>query len=406
MSAAPSRARAWLLPAPAMFALAYGGNHFTPLLHLYEHAGGYSPWQANLLLGMYVGGLVPGLLLAAALSDHRGRKPVLLAGTVIALLGSVLLAAGLHAFVVLCIGRVLAGLGVGVAMSVGTSWVKELSAAPFDPDAPASAGARRPSLTLTFGFGIGALITGSLAQWGPAPTVLPYLIHIAITAIGFVIALRAPESLPAERRASGSWLSDLRVPSAGHRRFTRVIIPAAPWVFAAAGVAYAVMPSVVEDQLGDGTTVYATALTVITLGVGAAAQNLVPWINRRTGGRALTTGLVLMVLGMAMAALSAELAIPAFSLAVAVVLGMAYGVLIVAGLILVQRIAYPQDLAGLTGVYYSITYTGFLLPTVLSALVPVMPYPVSLTVVTGLCLLSLLVVSRNLHRRYPEVTSG
>ncbi|MFP3468290.1 MFS transporter, partial [Leifsonia sp. SIMBA_070] len=69
-------------------------------------------------------------------------------------------------------------------------------------------------------------------------------------------------------RARGPWWKDLRVPAAGHRSFLRIVVPAAPWVFAAAGVAYAIMPSVVEHRLGEHATLYATALTVITLGVG------------------------------------------------------------------------------------------------------------------------------------------
>ncbi|MGO3885268.1 MAG: MFS transporter [Mycetocola sp.] len=390
--------RAWLLPAPALFCLAWGGNHFTPLLHLYEQSGGYSPWQANLLLGMYVGGLIPGLLLAAAISDAHGRKPVVIVGAIAALAGSAILAAGLQVFVLLCIGRVLAGLAVGVAMSVGTSWVKELSSAPFDLTAKPSAGARRPSLTLTLGFGLGAAVTGSLAQWGPVPTVLPYLVHMVLTLIALVFLLRAPESLPPERRATGAWWRDLRVPSAGHRRFVGVVLPAAPWVFAAAGVAYAVMPALVQDQLGQDTTIYATVLTVLTLGVGALVQNFVPWLNRVTGDRAIVIALVLMTAGMALAAYGSALKSPALSLLIAILLGTAYGILIVSGLIIVQRLATPQDLAGLTGVYYSITYTGFLLPTVLSALLPVVAYPVSLAVVTALCLLCLLVVARNVRR--------
>src|SRR5699024_5329812 len=45
----PHRGRPWLRVAPAMFLLAWGGNHFTPLVHLYEEDGGYAVWQANLL---------------------------------------------------------------------------------------------------------------------------------------------------------------------------------------------------------------------------------------------------------------------------------------------------------------------------------------------------------------------
>ena len=138
----------WLRVAPTGFVLAWGGNHFTPLLHVYETLGGYAPWQANLLLGMYVLGIVPGMLLAAALSDRYGRKPLTIAGLLAAMIASSLLAAGMGSFVVLCIGRVLAGIGVGVGMSVGSSWIKELSDPVHDRRprrSPARSGPRSPS---------------------------------------------------------------------------------------------------------------------------------------------------------------------------------------------------------------------------------------------------------------------
>lgn len=381
--------------------MAWGGNHFTPLLHMYETVGHYDVWQANLLLGMYVAGLVPGLLLASALSDRHGRKPLLFVGAFTAIAGSILLALGLDVFALLCIGRALAGVGVGVAMSVGTSWMKELSSARFDPAADATAGARRPSLTLTLGFGLGAAVTGVLAQWAPMPTVTPYALHAAlsIAALGFLAA--TPESLPRDERATGSLIRDLRVPSAGHRRFTRLIVPAAPWVFAAAGVAYAIMPAVVNSQLGEWATIYATVLTVLTLGTGAVVQTQVPRLNRWTRGRALPLGLLLMTLGMLLAVVAGLLANPILALAVAVLLGAAYGVCVVAGLIHVQAIATAQDLAGLTGVYYSLTYTGFLLPTLLAALLPIASYPLSLTVVAAVCAMCLIIVARESARLRP-----
>ncbi|SMX74291.1 MULTISPECIES: MFS transporter [Brevibacterium] len=385
--------RAWLRVVPAMFLLAWGGNHFTPLVHMYEEDGGYAVWQANLLLGMYVGGLIPGLLVASALSDRRGRKPILVAGMIAAIVGSVLLGLGFDLFWLLCVGRVLAGIGVGVAMSVGTSWIKELSSPPFDHKAGITAGARRPALTLTVGFAIGAAVTGCLAQWGPMPETIPYAVHGLLSVVALFIVFTAPETLTKERRSAQHWWRGLRIPLVGHRTFIRLIIPAAPWVFAAAGVAYAVMPALVQEELGEWTTLFATVLTVVTLGAGALVQNLVPRINRWTGGRALVVGLTLMTLGMGLAVVAALAADPIMAFVVAIVLGIAYGICVVAGLVIVQAIAEPKDLAGITGVYYSLAYSGFLLPTVLAALLPVMPYSISLGAVAVICLLSLSVVS-------------
>jgi MFS family permease len=381
-----------------MFLLAWGGNHFTPLVHLYEEDGGYAVWQANLLLGMYVGGLIPGLLVASALSDRHGRRPVLIAGSLAAIIGSVGLGLGFDLFWLLCAGRVLAGIGVGVAMSVGTSWIKELSAPPFDHGANITAGARRPALTLTLGFALGAAVTGCLAQWAPLPAVLPYAVHGLLNLVALLIVVTASESLPKHRRTDQHWWHGLRIPLIGHRTFVRLIMPAAPWVFGAAGVAYAVMPALVQDELGEWTTLYATVLTVVTLGAGALVQNLVPGINRVTGGRAIVVGLGLMSLGMALGVVAALAANAVLAFVVAIVLGLAYGICVVAGLIIVQAIAEPDDLAGITGVYYSLAYSGFLLPTVLAALLPVLDYSLSLAGVAAICLTCLGAVARAANR--------
>ena len=397
-----ARIPAWLAVAPTGFLLAWGGNHFTPLLHVYETVGGYAPWQANLLLGMYVAGLVPGMLLAAGLSDHHGRRPIAIAGLLAGALGSVVLAASMSSFVLLCAGRVLAGVGVGVGMSVCSTWIKELSCAPHDPRATPTAGARRSSMILTLGFALGAGVTGSLAQWAPLPGQLPFLVHLGLCLLAGIALLAAPESLPRELRARGALRDDLRVSSVRHPVFARIVLPAAPWVFAAAGVAYAILPATVEAQIGDSATIYATGLTVLTLGVGAIAQGTVGLIDRLTRGRALVVGLSGMSAGMILAAVAADLRRPVLVVGVAALLGASYGVCVVAGLVIAQSLASPRELAGITGVYYSLAYLGFLLPTILAALTPVLPYTGGLAIVAAVCVLCLAAVTWGLRRPQPR----
>lgn len=390
--------RPWVRIAPAVLLIAWGGNHFTPLLHFYEEHGDYAPWQVNFLLGTYVFGLVPGMMAAAAISDRRGRRPVLLGGVAISALGSIVVGVGEQSFALLGIGRALSGMAVGIAMAVGGSWMKELSSPPFEQDTPAGAGARRPALTLTLGFGLGAAVTGILAQWGPAPTHTPYVLHLVLTAGTTLLLLTAPEGRPESLPVAGRWWHDLRVPAARDRTFRRLVIPAAPWVFAAAGVAYAIMPSVAAPQLGERTTIFATVLTVLTLGAGTLVQPFVARIDARTRGRSLSIGLILMTTGMALAALAVGLGSPSLIVGVALVLGVAYGITVVSGLALVQRIATPSQLAGLTGVFYALTYIGFLLPAALAAMLPLATYTVSLTVVALLCATCLGAVIRGRRR--------
>ncbi|GAA3606078.1 hypothetical protein GCM10022223_22420 [Kineosporia mesophila] len=56
-----------------------GGNEFTPLVVMYR-AHGYSTVGVDTLPVAYVAGLVPGLLVASALSDRHGRRPVTIVG--------------------------------------------------------------------------------------------------------------------------------------------------------------------------------------------------------------------------------------------------------------------------------------------------------------------------------------
>jgi MFS family permease len=383
----PRTARAippWQHAAPALFVMAWGGNHFTPLLHMYETLGHYSTVTADLFLGFYVVGLVPGLLLAGALSDRYGRKPLVIIGVLGGIVASTLLGLGFSSEIIICLGRFLAGLSVGVAMSVGTAWLKELSSAPFDLIARPTAGARRPALTLTVGFGLGAGVSGVLAQWGPLPTLLPYAVHILLSLLVLPALLHAPETVRRGRVHQSLWL-DLRVPLAGHRRFRRVVLPTAPWVFGAAGIAYAMMPKLVEGRLGELNLAFATLLTVVTLGTGAIVQPQVSRLNSITRGRALLVGMGLMVAGVLSAVATSVILSPVLALVTGIVLGAAYGITVVAGLVEIQRIATPTDLAGIAGVYYSLTYAGFLLPVAFATLHDFASYPLMLSLLAAAC---------------------
>ncbi|MFI2609620.1 MFS transporter [Kitasatospora sp. NPDC018619] len=399
--AAPSgRGRPWLLAALAMLCCGWGGNQFTPLLLMYRHLGGYSEVTVDAFLGAYVLGLVPGLLVGGAASDRYGRRPLMIGAVAASLAASGVLCAGTAGELPIYAGRFLTGIAVGIAMAVGTSWVKELSQAPHDPAADPGAGARRASLALTLGFGLGAGAAGALAQWGPWPMVTPYLAHLLVTLPALFLLPKAVETRARSAVDRSLW-ADLKVPAAGHRRFLRVVLPMAPWVFGSAGVAYAVTPQLVGDRLGHWSLAYATLLTVLTLGTGALVQPFAKRLDSFSSARGVIVAMVLMACGMAVCAGDAALRSPLLGLGGAVFLGAAYGIGVVSGLLEIQRIVTPDDLAGITGVYYALCYSGFLLPAVLAAFSSLASYTVMLSVVTALALASLAVIVRASRRTAP-----
>ncbi|MCW1824401.1 MULTISPECIES: MFS transporter [Mycolicibacterium] len=381
---APDRVRhrlqPWLAVAIAVFCIGWGGNQFTPLLIAYAQHAGYTRVDVDILLGAYVLGLIPGLLIASTLSDRHGRRNVMAAGVISAALGSLIIAIGDYwGFPALFVGRLFSGAAVGIAMAVGSAWIAELSRPPFD-DASAGAGARRASICLSLGFGVGPLCAGLLTVYAPLPLVLTYLVHAALCVpVLWAVCNRTAETR--SRETSRPFLDGLKVPAAGHRRFLHVVVPMAPWIFGSAAIAYAVVPALVADQLGSWALLYTVGLTVLTLGCGVLIQPVARRLDDVSSSRAVVVSMALMALGIFAAVATAVTRSALLAPLVAMLLGSAYGIAIVSGLLEIQRISPPDELAGISGVYYSLAYLGFLLPAVLAALAHWVSYPVMLSVV-------------------------
>jgi MFS family permease len=373
-------------PAAALFAIGYGANQFSSLMVMYREQAHYSAVTVAAFFAVYAAGLIPGLLLGGPASDRWGRRRLLLPALVVSAPASGVLALGGVAAVsqpALYTGRFVFGAVTGIAMAVGTSWVKELSQAPWDPGADAGAGARRAALALSAGFGVGPLVAGLLAQWAPLPMELPYLAHIVLT----VPVVAAVVGVPETRRAGA-----LRPGGRVHLppRFRRVVAPMAPWAFGAPALSFAVQPAALGSRLAGFGLVYATLLTTVTLAVGVLVQSWARRLSPVTGAR---LGLAGLVAGVLVAAAAAGIGSPVLAVPASAVLGAAYGLLLVAGLLEVQQMAEPARLGGLTAVYYALTYVGFVLPVLLAALAGPVGYPVLLVGVAVLAALSLAVVA-------------
>ncbi|MCV7366296.1 MFS transporter [Mycolicibacterium duvalii] len=368
-----------------MFAIAWGGNEFTPLLVMYRTDGGFSGLTVDLLLFAYVIGIVPALLMGGPLSDRVGRRPLMLPAPVLAAVGSAILAFGAQSALVLGIGRVFSGLALGLAMAVGGSWLKELSSTPL---AGGDAGARRAAMSLTGGFGLGAGAAGMLAEWAPAPTVTPYAVNIA-TALAAALFLTAAPETRAPGAPARPWRANLVVARAAQRRFAFVVVPVAPWVFGAGATAYAVLPALMSDRVSTAPIAFSALMCVVTLGVGFAVQRLGPRLGA-DGPRGVVIALGLLVVGMLAAALAASALTVWAALGAAAALGAGYGLALLAGLQEIQRIAGPDDLAGMTAVFYSLSYLGFAVPAALSVLERSAGYPTMFVLgalAAALCLL-------------------
>ncbi|OIR44161.1 MFS transporter [Corynebacterium sp. NML140438] len=402
--------RAWFPVAGSMVAVAWGGNEFTPLLVMYRETSHFSQVTVNGLLAAYVLGIIPALLISGPLSDHIGRRPTMLPAAPLSLAGSFLLSIAPNEPLVIAAGRVLCGLALGIVMAVGSTWVSELIVkSGGDP----ASGPRKASMCLTVGFLIGAALASVLAQWGPWPTHTAYVLHILLTLGTAYWLLNTPETRPPRLGTVKETFLELRVrdmlemlhiPSAAHRRFVRIVVPVAPWVFGCAGAAYALLPQLLSSSAHDMPIAFSGFMTVVTLGCGVGIQMLGRVIDTSRSARASAVAMGVITVGCALAAeASRSLSLP-IGVAAAATMGAGYGLALVAGLSEVQRIANADELAGLTAVYYSVSYTGFFIPMVFSAAAPVVGFTTLFVIGTILAMCCLINVVLGWRAHLPGPT--
>jgi MFS family permease len=98
---------------------------------------------------------------------------------------------------VLIVSRVLQGLAIGAGVTTAVAALGDLH--------PAAKNHAFVALVTTVatvvGLAGGPLVAGMLAEFGPWPTILPYLVSLALTALVFIGSARAPETV---RRKTGA----------------------------------------------------------------------------------------------------------------------------------------------------------------------------------------------------------
>jgi hypothetical protein len=170
----------------------------------------------------------------------------------------------------------------------------------------------------------------------------------------------------------------------------------APWVFAAPAIAFALLPSVVgADHASNGIALTA-AITTLCAFTGVLVQPLGRRLDAHSSGnRAATTGLLVLAAGLALGAVTAQDQATWLLVPCSIVLGSAYGLCLVAGLVEIQRLADERSVAALTAVYYALTYLGFSAPFLLALGARVTSYTLLLAGCVALALATAAVVTRS-----------
>nr|WP_265737685.1 MFS transporter [Peterkaempfera bronchialis] len=336
------------------FAVAMSGTTLlAPLYGLYQKQLGFSDLMITVIFAVYAAGVIAALLLFGRLSDGLGRRPVLLAGLVLAALSAVcfLLEGGLPA---LFTGRVLSGLSAGLFTGTATVAVVELA-----PEPRRNAAMLLATVANMGGLGSGPLLAGILAQYAPQPLRLVFFVNLALVAVAVVGVLLIPETVQAGQTVPLR-PRRLRVPPAIRSTF----VPAAAAGFAGfamLGLFTSVAPSFLHQVEGVDNLAASGAVVCAVFAASTAGQLLMPAFGVH---RALIWGCAVLAAGMA--AIIASLATSVLALLVlgAVVSGAGQGLSFRAGVTVVGEQSPPDQRAEVTSALFVVLYVAISIPVV------------------------------------------
>src|SRR6478609_1625331 len=285
----PTAAFAGTALAFVAVALAVGAP--SPLFVLYEQEWGFAPWLLTVAFAIYAVTLLVTLLVAGSLSDHIGRRPVLigaLALQVVAML--VFLFAPDIGWIIGA--RSVHGVATGAAMSTFTAALVELA-----PEKHKKLGATIGSTAPVGGIAIGAFLTGLAVQFVPQPTTLVFITLALLFAAGILVIVASPETVVRRPGAVRSLIPRLLIPAAARREFVGALpLFIATWMLA--GLFIGLSPSILHGVFGLDSGLLNGAIVAVPPAVGAT----VGLVLTRVAARRLTVwGMVAIIVGVALA---------------------------------------------------------------------------------------------------------
>ncbi|MEJ7789523.1 MAG: MFS transporter [Thermoleophilaceae bacterium] len=381
----------WFL-AVTLGALLFASSAPSPLYVVYQDRFDFSTVTLTAVFAVYALALLLTLLVLGSISDHIGRRPTVLIALAIEIAAMVAFAAA-DAVWVLIIARVLQGVGTAIAMGAISAALLDLG-----PESRPTLGALTGVVAPMSGLALGALATGLLVDYGPAPTRLVFWLLLATFALAFLAALAMPETV----RPDGLWRHSLR-PRIGippHMRAAFVAaLPCLAATWALGGLVLSLGPSLTREVLGEESHLAGGLPIFLLAGISAVASVRVRDINARLTAQA---GLGALITGVALALVALATGSAAVFLVGAAVCGLGFGPAF-GGIFRVLTTMAPENRrAEVVSSVLTVSYVAFSLPAVVAGFGVVQIGLRSTATIYGATLIAMAVLALGLSGRLEE----
>lgn len=356
-----SRTAAFWLVAATTAAVLFASAAPSPIYPIYQQLWGFSSFTLTVVFAVYVLALLTSLLTVGSISDHVGRRPVMVTALIalIAAMGVFIAADGVG---LLIVARVVQGLATGAIL--GT-----LSAAIFDLQPDERAGAMANGAGPGVGMSLGVAVTGFLVEYAPAPRFLIYGIIVGLFVVLLVAILAVPET-------------SALLGFTSRRHVITTISPRASVPTPVRGVFLACVPAMIATwslgglQLSLGSSIVGTILDVrnhaaagLMLGTffASAAVASVALAHTRATTK-LIIGYTGLFIGVTISLVSFIEASVIGYLIGAVIAGVGFGTSFVGIMAKIGAVTAPADRGRVFAAVFLVSYTGFSVPALVAGL--------------------------------------
>lgn len=324
----------------------------TPLYHLYQRLMDLSSLTVTLIFASYAFTMVATFLTVARLSDHLGRRPMILVALFMNAVSLVLFVIG-GSVAILIAARLVQGVAIGIGMTT-------LGATILDTDR--LRGPILNSVTAFVGLTVGSLLGGALVSWAPFPMHLVFIVLLIIMLTEAIALILVPETIT---RKAGAWralVPNVSIPAAALPEVLRLSpLTVASW--ALGGFYLSLMPTLVSVATGT-RSIFISAAVVPTLMATAAATVIV---RRHTSARRLLgQGAILLATGVAITLAGVTKQSVVLMMLGTLIAGVGFGSSYSGSFRTLLPLAMGHERAGLLAAYFVLSYLAFAIPTVLA----------------------------------------
>jgi MFS family permease len=343
---------AFYLLASIIVSFLAGSSVPTPLYATYQAQWGFSALTVTVIFGIYAFVFLAALLTVGSLSDHVGRRPVVLVAIILQVVATAIFiwAASVTA---LLVARVLQGLATGAAVGA-------LGAGMLDLDK--AKGTLANAASPPIGTATGALGAGLLIAYLPDPTHLVYLALLTILLVQAVGVALIAETSPRVPDALASLRPRLALPPKT-RRPMLIAVPALVAGWALAGFYGSLGPALIAHLTGSHSPALAgLSLFILT----ASAALAVPLLRRTSPRTVMTIGAVALLTGVATTLVATAISSEALFFTGTAIAGVGFGGCFQGAIRTIAPLAEPHQRAGVLSSIYLASYVALGLPAILA----------------------------------------